>query len=373
MIARVTSIGEIAMPRPRPPHLNFEHNRHGTPVWFVRIGKGPRTRIRAEFGTPEFDEAYQAAIQGQPRPQKASASAGSLAWLIERYRETTAWSTLSAATRRQRENIFLHVLETAGTTAANKVTAATINAGKERRKDTPSQARNFLDAMRGLFRWAVKAKHVKTDPTLGIDNPPRKKGPGFPVWSEEDVQTYERHWGPGTRQFVWLQVLLYTGARRGDAHAIGRQHIRGNEISFRTEKSQRQVEVTLPLLPPLRAAVERGPCGDLTFICGERGSPLTKESFGNMFSAAARAAGVKKSAHGVRKIAATRCAEAGATVHELNALFGWSGTTMAMEYTKAAERRRLSMAAGSKLLGTPDEHSIPAPSYQVRAASGKAK
>jgi len=53
-----------AMPRPRPPHLQREVTRHGKANWYVRIGKGPRVRIRADFGTPEFDAEYQAAITG---------------------------------------------------------------------------------------------------------------------------------------------------------------------------------------------------------------------------------------------------------------------------------------------------------------------
>jgi hypothetical protein len=33
--------------------------QHGRVVWYVRINKGPRIRIRAAFGTPEFDAEYQ--------------------------------------------------------------------------------------------------------------------------------------------------------------------------------------------------------------------------------------------------------------------------------------------------------------------------
>ena len=94
---------------------------------------------------------------------------------------------------------------------------------------------------------------------------------------------------------------------------------------------------------------------------------MTKESFGNAFSEAARAAGVKKSAHGVRKIGATRAAENGATVAELEAIFGWQGGGMASLYTKAANRARLAKAAINKLERTVEEHSIPAPSRKVRA------
>jgi integrase len=40
------------------------------------------------------------------------------------------------------------------------------------------------------------------------------------------VTAYEKRWPIGTRQRVWLDVLLYTGLRRGDAVRLGRQHIR---------------------------------------------------------------------------------------------------------------------------------------------------
>jgi len=260
-------------------------------------------------------------VTGVPRPRRGAPAAGSLGWLIARYRETTTWLRLSEATRRQRENIFKGVLATAGTEPYTKITETTILAGRERRAKTPAQARNFLDAMRGLFRWAHEAKLVKVDPTVSVKNPKRKKGPGFPKWTEDDADAYERRWPLGTRQRVWYAVLLYTGGRRGDAVEIGRQHVRNGVATFHTEKSGEIVTVTIPILPVLQEALNAGPCGDLTFIVGARGRPLTKESFGNMFSEAARAAGVKKSAHGVRKIAATRAAANGATVAQLNAIF----------------------------------------------------
>jgi hypothetical protein len=52
------------VPRPRPPHLHRQITRHGKSVWYFRIDKGKRIRLRAEYGTPEFDNEYQAAIAG---------------------------------------------------------------------------------------------------------------------------------------------------------------------------------------------------------------------------------------------------------------------------------------------------------------------
>jgi hypothetical protein len=93
----------VAMPRPRPLHVHRETSRHGRTVWYVRIGKGPRIRLRAEFGSPEFEAEYHSAIGGNTPPAKAEPSAGTLGWLIARYRETSAWLKPAAATRRQRE------------------------------------------------------------------------------------------------------------------------------------------------------------------------------------------------------------------------------------------------------------------------------
>src|SRR5581483_8811945 len=149
------------MPRPRPLHLQRHRTRHGKNVWYVRVGRGPLIRLRAEYGTPEFTAQYEAAITGQPiiAPKVKT---GSLQWLWDRYRETTAWAELSPATRRQRENIMLGVVKTAGSEPYGAVTTKAIEEGKDRRRETPAQARNFLDAMRGLFRWAKVAGHVQT-------------------------------------------------------------------------------------------------------------------------------------------------------------------------------------------------------------------
>ena len=256
--------------------------------------RGPRVKLRAEFGTAEFWAEYQAALASAPRPP-AAYHEGSLTWLLERYRETTAWSYLSPATRKQRENIFVHVLETAGKQPFVKITTANIMAGRDRRANTPTQARHFLDAMRGLFRWALKARLVKIDPTVGVDNPPRPKTDGFAPWTEDDIAAYEKRWPIGTRQRVWLDVLIYTGLRRGDAVRFGRQHTRHGIGTIKTEKTG--TEVTLPILPVLSNTLEAGPCGDLTFIAGENGHPLAKKSFGNLFRKACREAGLPAARH----------------------------------------------------------------------------
>src|ERR1700730_14239132 len=349
------------MPRPRPPHLHKQTTQHGKVVWYVRVGKGPRVRVQGVYGTPEFDGAYQAALNGRSPPPAGAATKRSLEWLWMLYRQTNAWTEeLSPATRRQRERIMRGVLKTGGNQPLSKITTASIKAGVDRRK--PYAARHFVDTLRGMFKWAVPALHVKSDPTAGI-SVKKPKTKGFPVWTEEELEIYERRWPLGTRERVMFGVYAFTGLRGGDAAILGKQHIRNGVITLDTEKND--TRVTLPVLPELAEILAAGPLGELSIIANSRGQPMSKETIGNLFRKAVRAAGIRnRSAHGIRKAAATRAAYNGANIQTLNAIFGWKGNQMAILYTEAADRRRLAednMAMMSKT-GT----SIPSPSGKVR-------
>ena len=328
------------MPK-RLPYILRETTRHGKTVWYFRMKDGPRTRLPDEYGSDEFIAAYRAAFAGEKPAGKTKDDPRSLAWLLSQYRESSAYRSLSTATRKQRDNIFQHVIDASGTAPYRAVSRKHIVEGRERRAKTPSQAGNFLKSMRGLFRWALESQLIDVDPTLGVKDPKPPKSGGFEAWNDDDVKKYHSRWPLGTKERVWIDVILYTGLRRGDAVLLGRQHIRDGIATIRTGKTG--TEVVIPILEPLRRTLEAGPTGDMHFIVGDSGKPLTKESFGNMFRAACNEAGVKKSAHGIRKIAATRAADAGATVAELEAMFGWSGGGMASLYTKTADRRRLAL------------------------------
>ena len=108
-------------------------------------------------------------------------------------------------------------------------------------------------------------------------------------------------------------------------------------------------------------------------VCSRK--PFTKESFGNAFKDACKAAGLMRhSAHGCRKIAATRAAEHGATVAQLNAIFGWKGTAMASLYPEEADRKRSALEAIQKLAPANESTTnYAAPDQKVRRKSRKAE
>ena len=116
----------------KPPYLAKEITRHGRVMWYVRKGK-IRVRLRADYGSAAFWEEYMAALAAARRTTDGhvgGAAHGTLAWLIGRYRESEDWLILSAATRRQRENIFAHVLAVAGTKPSTRSTRPTSSSGR---------------------------------------------------------------------------------------------------------------------------------------------------------------------------------------------------------------------------------------------------
>ena len=242
-----------------------------------------------------------------------------------------------------------HVIKASGSEPVKNIGRSDISDGIEHRADTPSQAKNFLQTMSQFFKWLVVEEKVPYDPTIGL-TVKRKKTQGFLPWTYEDVITYEKRWPLGTRERVMLDVYIFTGLRRGDAARVGPGHVHNNVITLATDKSQGQTVVSLPMLDALKRTLAAGQTSKPSFICKEDGLPYVKESLGNKFKEACIEAGIlNKSAHGLRKAAATRAAEKGATAHQLMAIFGWVDIKEAEICTRASSRKRLAEQAMSKL------------------------
>lgn len=331
------------------PFLQKERTRHGTTVWYVRIDRGPRVRIRGKYGSEEFMAQYRAAISGDPQTaskEDVGRDPRTLVWLVNQWRLSSDWGSTAVSTRRQRENVLKRVLDDNQKVRFKDIGPEHIIAGRERRQATPAAANNFIKTMRALFKWAVSAKLLDENPAEAVSFI-NVKTDGFRPWTLDDLERFRKKWPLGTRERVALEVLVNTGLRRGDAVRLGRQHVRDGVASIRAEKTG--VELHIPILTTLQEALLAGPTGDLSYICGANGRPMTKESFGNWFRKACSDAKVKGSAHGIRKLAATIVADHGGSEHELQALFGWQTNDQSAVYTKEANKRKLAIQAAKRL------------------------
>jgi integrase len=333
-----------AMPRPRKPYVQREKNRHGTVVWYFRRGDGPRVRLPGEYESREWLAAYEAALGGnKPAP---TTSTGTFKWLVERYKDSAKFAGLAKETQTFRAGILDRVVKTAGDIKLSQITRKMIAEGRDRRSETPFAAINYLKVMSQIFAWAVDAGIMAENPAKGIERP-SPATEGHHTWTIAEVQKYQERHPIGTRARLAMDLLLYTGLRRGDVVMLGRQHVRNGIISYRATKNG--VEVILPMLPVLKQTIDASKTGDLTFLATERGTPWKKESFGTWFAEQCKAAGVPGRAHGLRKAGATIAAENGATDQQLMAIFGWTNPEQAAVYTRKANRAVMAEMGAGKI------------------------
>ncbi len=356
------------MPRKKPPFVQEDRSRHGTLRYYFRRGKGPRIRL-PHLGTPEFDVAYRAALSGAAPPASIKRTdPKSVRWLVDRYRESAAWRGLSEATRYQRDKLFAQMIDGAGNEDFRDIDRKTVRRVVEKRAATPAQANSLLKALRGLFEWAMKNDHVAVNPCIGVERI-KVKSDGFPPWTSEDVVAFRAKHEIGSKARLAMEFMLLTGIRRGDMARVGRQHIKDGVLTLRTSKTGAVVTIRLPQY--LLDMIEATPAASLHLIAQDNGQPYTVESFGNYFRDWCDEAGVKKSAHGLRKLSATMAAEGGAAAHELMAQYGWTKIAQAEIYTKGADRVRLGMKASAIVAGQIENISMPSPNSRCGAEDEK--
>jgi len=135
---------------------------------------------------------------------------------------------------------------------------------------------------------------------------------------------------------------------------IGKKHESrdGLSVTFQVFKGRKRGAkvLTLPILAPLRVILDASQLGRETWLETAFGKPHTAAGFGNIFRGWCVDAGLPQcSPHGLRKIGAVRAAEAGASEHELMAMFGWDDANMARVYTRKAAQKRLAASGAAKV------------------------
>lgn len=335
------------MPRPRLAFLRHERNRHGTWCWYIRRGS-KRIRIRGDYGSDEFLANYHAALSGNPVPKRRGPESGTLSWLVEKYKESAKFVGLAPSSRYFRDRFMKKAVERSGHVQFVKIQRKHIQAGIDERAKTPHEANNFLIAMNQLFAWALDNEHISKNPCEGV-KPIRAKIVGHHTWTLEEIAQYKARHAFGTRPRLAIDLLLFTGFRISDLIQAGKQHVRGNVLSLKTGKTGAWVHIAM--FSELLRSIEATKTGDLAFLVAERGQPFGHpQSFGKWFRERCDEAKLPQcSAHGLRKAGATIAADDGATPYELMAMYGWSKIAMAEVYTKEANKRRLSRAAGERI------------------------
>ena len=340
--------------RRRVKGLCSELNRHGTRVWYFRDGHGQRTRIRGDYGSPEFTAQVNAASRGAVMPGAAPATLShsdpnSFGWLVDQFLNSSAHLQKEISTQKARRNVLRRIVEKGvGSTPYRDLTDVDIRALRDKIAATGAvaMANGAVAILRVVFNWAVEeGKHLRSNPCLGV-KAIKYAGSTNHVWTDEETAKFEAAYPLGTRERLAYSLLLYTGQRSGDVVRMGRQHIKTEAgqpwltiIAQKTRKHASSDAAQVPVIPALSEAIAASPTGDLTYLVDENGAPLKVDAFGKWLRAACDKAGLPEcTPHGLRHVGATRLVDGGADASALQCIYGWS-LAMCERYTRKASRK----------------------------------
>ena len=322
------------------PHVMRDRDRHGNVRHYLRMPGRPKVRLAGEPGSPEFMAAYSAAVAGAKPAPTSGTAAGSLNALAVAYYASQAFKRLRATSQANYRRIIERLRSAHGTKPIALLNAQGIRRLLADRQDHPAAANHLLRCLRALMALAIERQEITADPTAGIKRA-QVETVGYRPWTDDEIAQYEDRWPTGTKQRLAFALLLHTGQRRSDVVRMGRQHLSGGILTVRQVKTG--AIVTLPLSSELSAELAHVPPGQLTFLARPNGKPHTAGGFYNLFASWCALAGLEPglSPHGLRKAAARRLAEAGATTHQIAAVTGHKTLSEVQIYTDAADRVRL--------------------------------
>lgn len=345
-------------------NLYEEMDRHGNVRLYYRKRPGKRIRMRERPGTQAFEDEYKrvSAISQKPVAKSKGPVPGSIRWLIERYYRGATFRRLDPSTQRVRTRILERIAKRIGTAQYSGLTTAQIVRMRDEKADVPESANSIVKTLRQLFSWACdpEQKLATINPARDVKYLAPNKVGGHTPWEEPHAQRYEEKWELGTKQRLLFDFFLYTGARISDVAKFGPQMVRAGRLHFNEFKGRQKTlkQHSMRILAPLQASIDAyyrdhpEAKKHLVFMLTEHGEAHTTKGLGNYFARQCRLAGIDKglSAHGIRKLAAIRCAYAGASEEELGAWFGWTpGSKQASVYTRQAKRDRLEEQTAAKL------------------------
>ena len=214
--------------KPAYPFLCRDTDRHGRLRYRLRKPGCKTVTIKGQFGSEEFAANYRAAVEGKPARQERF-NAGTFNRLGRDYLDSATFASLAPSTKRNLRYCVEAIVKKIG-----HPPVADLNAHYSARlieAYKPGMARQMLAALRALMAFAIKNGDREDDPTRDIKRPKLSKS-GWHNWTEEEIARFEARHPVGTKARLAFDLALYTGQRAADLIHMGRQHVRGNRISW---------------------------------------------------------------------------------------------------------------------------------------------
>ena len=307
----------------KQPYVSSFNDRHGKRRWrFRRIGY-PTYYFRSPIGTKDFEREYAACLAAESVAIGVDRTkVGSVSDVIGRYYSDNSFADLRPATQAVYRGVLERFRAAFAEDPMSRFDAERIARLMNSMRHKPAAAARLRTLLTQLFIIARRAKLVPHhfDPVKDT-KAPKTVSTGYHRWTEEELSQFEAAHPLGTKPRLAFALLLYGAQRSGDVRFMTHETIASGRIELSQGKTSNAVDV--PIVEPLREALDAGPLGKATLLETKDGEPFTPKGFYGLMKKACVKAGIPHCApHGLRKSAARRCREAGCTDDEGMAITG---------------------------------------------------
>lgn len=343
-----------------PENVTSYADRHGKTRYRFRKAGYKTHSFTAMPGTEAFREEYAAACQQETGVRSAGIRhvvAGTFDELIGLYYQTSDFRGLSPWSQTTYRGIYERWRATTtksgrryGSAFVRDLTAAHVEQMMADMLPARAAANTLRKRLGTLMKLAVKRGIASTNPVRD-SSPIAGKTTGFHTWTEDEIAAYQAQHPLGSTARLTLELMLWTGQRISDARVMGPPSIRGKRLVVDQKKLQGKVVLSLPIMPALAESILATPTRGLVFILNEYGAPFTEKGLGNKMRQWCDEAGLPHcTAHGLRKAAARRFAEAGCSNQQIKSWTGHTTDSEVARYTAAVSQQAMSDAAADMLL-----------------------
>lgn len=345
------------------PYLSHYQDRHGTTRWRYRRG-GKTISILGQPGEPDFEEAYQAAVEGRA-PKKAKVLEHPNATIPKSFKDawkrvmrTPEWLVLDERTKGQdimlaERYLAMKVVDEAPDTWADMLVQ---DLRRRHLKDvlarfieTPHAGKHTLKVVRKMIRVALDEEWIEHNVSADLSYRPAYKG--WRAWTDDEQQKFEARWPIGTAARTCYVLGLWLGNRRSD---IAR--IRWDQFDFRrniviVEQEKGGKKLTLPITPMLAEALTPLDRAGTTVLVTVYGKAFSEKSLTGRMADWTKGAGLPTGCvlHGLRKTLGKMMAEGGASTRQLMETLGHSDINHAELYSREAGQALLAKQAMDKV------------------------
>jgi integrase len=340
-------MGPRVMRRP-PKYVQAFLDRHGRPRFYFRRAGFKPVPLPGLPWSPEFMTAYEHALAGQPlQIGNARSKFGTVRALAVSYFGSPDFRSLRPSSQAIYRGIIDRFCIQYGDNRIAGLKREHVVKLMAARAERPVAANSLRKVLRAMMKHAIEIGLRADDPTRDV-KAIRVKSDGFHSWNDDEIAQFEKRHPLGSSARLALALLLYTGQRRSDVVRMGPQHIRNDVLYVRQQKTG--IELAIPVHSTLAAVIAETRAHHLTFLTSWFGRPFTANYFGQWFREQCDMADLRHcSAHGLRKAAARRLAEAGCSTHEIAAITGHASLKEVARYTETVDRKRLAQSAMAKV------------------------